>query len=191
MRDQGQIGSCTGFATSYAVGLLVRKSSHWDTVYSPLFVYNNARNMINEIGADYGAYIRDAVKSVNKYGIARENDFMYYELEGVMYKLPPKTAYESARSWRLGEYSAVANLEQLKQAIVMGFPVVGGFLCYNNLNSYETWNTGVVLPPSGRTGHSSIHDISCVILQIDMICHVFLFRARQIYRGETRLRIVN
>lgn len=156
VRDQGQIGSCTGFATAYAVGALVRSESDWDTVYSPLFVYNNAREMIGEIGQDYGAYIRDAVKSVNKFGIARENDFMYYELEHVQFKLPPESAYESARSWRLGEYRAVTNIAQLKSALAQGQPVVGGFLCYENLGAYSTWNDGIVLEPTGAVtgGHA-------------------------------------
>lgn len=156
VRDQGQQGACTGFAVTYAIGMLRRITSHWDTLYSPQFVYNNARHMINELGVDYGAYIRDAVKSVAKYGAARENDFMYYEVERIQFKLPPDEAYESARSWRLGSYYAVHSLTDLKRALYEHKPVVGGMLCYSNMNSYSTWQSGVIPEPSGSIdgGHA-------------------------------------
>lgn len=149
VRDQGQQGACTGFAIANAVTTLVRATSDWDTIYSPQFVYNNARYLIDQLDYDGGAYLRDAVKSVNKYGIARESDFMYYDIENIQYDLPPASAYESARSWRLGEYRAVQTLLELKQSIIMKQPVVGGFVCYENLNSWATWDTGIIDEPAG------------------------------------------
>ena len=44
----------------------------------------------------------------------------------------------------------------VKAAIAGGSPVVGGFLCYENLGAYSTWQDGIVLPPSGACtgGHA-------------------------------------
>lgn len=152
VRDQGTQGSCTGFATASAVGLLRRKESDgpgdYNTIYSPQFIYNNARETIGELDKDYGAYIRDAVGSVRKIGAATEKSFMYYELEDIQFKKPPARAYESARSWKLGAHYACAGLEEVKAAIVAGFPVVFGFYVYTNIgNSYDS---GLI--PNPNTG---------------------------------------
>lgn len=154
VRDQGMQGSCTGFATANAVGTLVRRSSFWDTIYSPQWFYNRARQAIGELHLDRGAYIRDTVKTANKEGAAREGDFPYYEIQDIQTVPPPPEAVDSARSFRLGGYYACATLNDVKRAIAAGYPVVLGFLCYSNL--YQAWNTGVVPMPSGSVegGHA-------------------------------------
>ncbi len=156
IRDQGGQGACVGFAIAGAVELIARKTLKWETTYSPQFIYNNARELIGELGMDAGSYIRDGIKVVNKVGAARESDFMYYEIANIQTKRPPEKAFESAKSFRVGEYYAVNNLTELKLAIANGHPVVGGFLCFSNLNSYSTYQNGVVLQPSGQIegGHA-------------------------------------
>lgn len=156
VRDQGMQGSCTGFATASAVGLLARKpaETHWETVYSPQFIYNLSRQAIGELHVDEGAYIRDAVKATNQIGAARESDFPYYEVQDIQHEVPPPRAFDSARSWRLGSYWRCNNLDDVKRAIAAGYPVVLGFLCYANL--WQANGTGRIPEPSGSIsgGHA-------------------------------------
>lgn len=154
VRDQGYQGACTGFATANAIGTLVRRASHWATIYSPQFLYNLARQAIGELHLDEGAYIRDAVKVATNIGAARESDFPYYEIQDIQFAPPPPKAFDSARSFRLGGYYRCNSLADVKRAIAAGYPVVFGFLCYSNL--YQAWGSGRIPEPSGSVdgGHA-------------------------------------
>lgn len=150
VRDQGQLGSCTGFATCAAVEHLRRTDAdQWSTIYSPLFVYYHARKAINLVSEDTGAYIRDAVKSVSRIGVAPESQWMYYEVHNTFDDEPSERAMKEATRWKLGGYYAVNSLAELRRALANGYPVVGGFVCFDNLSSPYTWNTGIIQMPSG------------------------------------------
>lgn len=156
VRDQYTQGACTGGATANGVGTLVRKNSAWDTIYSMQFPYNLARLAINELHLDEGAYLRDAVGSVRKIGIARESDFPYYNLQDIQFDPPPVKAIESARSWRLGAHYRCATLNDVKRALASGYPVVFGFVCHSNMNTADVWRTGLIPLPGGSVtgGHA-------------------------------------
>lgn len=158
VRDQGQVGSCTGFATTAAVEYLRRKPLEdvYETLYSPLFVYYNARATIGEELMDEGAYVRDAVKSVANIGASRERDWMYYEEYRMFSTKPNDRAYKSAKSWKVGGYYRCNGLADVKKALAAGFPVVGGFICFSNMNTQTVWNTGIIPLPSGsiQGGHA-------------------------------------
>jgi C1A family cysteine protease len=158
IRDQGQIGSCTGYAVTAAVEYLRRNDgTFWNTIYSPLFVYYNARKAIGEEKLDYGAYIRDAVKSAAHYGVAVERDWMYYEVHKTFAEEPTPRAYEGAKRWKLGGYYACNSLNNLKLAITNGYPVVGGFMCFSNISTQAVWDTGIIpLPNSVMTGGHAV-----------------------------------
>lgn len=44
---------------------------------SRLFIYYNARVMINTVKEDSGSVIRDAIKSLNKQGVPKESTWPY------------------------------------------------------------------------------------------------------------------
>lgn len=156
VRDQGQFGSCTGFAVTAAIEYLRRKDNEvsiggkpFETIYSPLFNYCRSRIRIGELHLDEGAYTRDAVKDTAQIGIARESDCLYYELDIYAFQEPGELAYESARSWRLGAYYKANNLQDVRAALAAGYPVVFGFLCYSNMATANVWATGLIPSPSG------------------------------------------
>jgi C1A family cysteine protease len=156
VRDQRDAGSCVGFAVAAGIGTLARKpaDTHWETIYSPLHIYNLARMAIGELHLDEGCYIRHGVGAARKAGVAREADFPYYELTERLHIPPTPKALESAKSFRLGSHYRCSTLNDVKRAIAQGYPVVFGFLVYSNIG--QAASSGLVPEPSGSIlgGHA-------------------------------------
>lgn len=148
-RDQMTQGACTGFAVAGAIETWRRATSHWDTRYSPQWLYNLGRMGMTppELHVDNGCYIREVMRAAQHHGVARESDFPYYEIEDIQFVPPPPKAYESARSFKLGPYRRCETVEDVRRAIAEGLPVALGFLCYANL--WQAASTGRVPMPSG------------------------------------------
>ena len=69
IEDQRHLGSCTGQATVGAYELMLNKLYPDKFVdLSRLFVYFNARLLDGDTNEDGGAFVRDAVKAVHKFG---------------------------------------------------------------------------------------------------------------------------
>jgi C1A family cysteine protease len=152
VRNQRDIGSCTGFAVAAGVEYLRRTDEDkFKTIYSPMFLYYEARKAINLIDQDSGCYIRDAVKTINKIGVPPESVCKYYEPEMNFRRKPPARAYREAARWRIDEYYRCTSLLQILDALAKGYPVVGGFTCYSNMWGSNTWNTGLVPMPTSTS----------------------------------------
>ena len=77
IKNQGNLGSCTAFATTAMVEFVRNKQEllQWDA--SPLFTYYATRKIENTISTDSGAFVRDALKSVVSNGVAKESSWPY------------------------------------------------------------------------------------------------------------------
>ena len=105
IEDQGHIGSCVGNATSSGLELYCHAQlDKSDINFSRLFVYWNAREL-GGIEGDNGAYLRDGMKSCNKYGICHEADWKYNEAE--VNTKPPHEAYEAAAANVVTKYERI------------------------------------------------------------------------------------
>jgi len=149
VRNQGNIGSCTGFSTAAAIEYLRRcDSDEFSTIYSPLFLYYEAREREGTIDVDCGAYIRTLMDVARKEGAAPESAWKYDEKRFA--KLPNPTAYEKAKRWKLGAHYRCETMGQVLQAIAKGFPVVGGFMCHTGMEAPEVNRTGVIPLPRAK-----------------------------------------
>lgn len=147
VEDQGPLGSCTGHAVSSAMEILLKRQRR-EMELSRLFIYYHARLLINTVNWDSGAYLRDAVKSVNKWGASNEKLWQYNIRE---YKTRPSTiAYEDARSRRATEYRRCAGAGDIRAALSEGHPVVIGFLVYSSFMSADTVRRGTMIYPNVR-----------------------------------------
>lgn len=135
IRDQGQLGSCTGHGVRGALMYSLRQKGEvfrkpgYDL--SPLFAYYQARALENAVNEDSGAYIRDAVKAANKIGVATEASWPYRPERFT--RTPSATALKTA-AWhqiKVG-YKACLDVDDVLQAISYGIPVVGGFSWFGN-----------------------------------------------------------
>ncbi len=156
--DQSAIGSCTAFGSGKAFRYIDRlDGSDYDV--SELAQYYNSRLLMGQqyVTQDSGATIRDAVKALAQFGMARESDWPYTISKFT--QQPPQAAYDFGRQHEAVEYVAVSNdVEQVKAAIAAGYPVIIGFTVYSNYQ--QGLGSGVWPEPAGSAvgGHCVLLD---------------------------------
>ena len=139
--DQGQIGSCTANAIAAAYEYDLRKQALADFVPSRLFIYYNERVMENTVGTDSGAQIRDGIKVLNTQGVCHETSWPYDASR--CFEKPTDACYSDAKSCKAVAYHRVAqDIDQLRTALKLGFPVVFGFQVYASFESVDVSRTG-------------------------------------------------
>lgn len=157
--SQGRIGSCTAQAigASYQVSLVKQRKRNF--MPSRLFLYYNARAMINSTAIDSGAMLRDCIKSIAKQGVCPEPEWTYddtpanpitgrWPSNAKPARRPSNSSYSSALKRRAVSYARVTpTLDQIKGVLAEGFPIVFGFSVYTSFESGAVASTGVVNMP--------------------------------------------
>lgn len=123
VRDQGDLGACTGFAMATVVNyLLAEKRKPYDA--SPRFLYENAKRYDEWRGAEYeGSSIRGAMKGFLRHGVCAERDAEYAPSdEDPNHPFPPlpPAAYREADKHPLGAYYRIttSSINDLQSAIL-------------------------------------------------------------------------
>jgi C1A family cysteine protease len=149
VRDQGQLGSCTGFAI--AVGfrefLEIKKGGAF-TPLSPLFLYYEERKIENTITQDEGAQPRDGMKVLVKMGCATEKDDPYKIAK--FKTTPSKKAVSNALAFKISAYHRLKNLEDMKVCLAGGTGIVIGFEVYESFEGDEIARTGNMPMPQSN-----------------------------------------
>jgi C1A family cysteine protease len=131
IEDQGQLGSCTGQASTTALEIAMGYKTRQ---LSRLFPYYTARVMEGTVNEDAGAMIRDVVKGLMKVGTPTEPCWPY-EVRKFAAK-PSRAAYQWAGRVRNEvakagiAYQSIGSLDGLLHALNDGCPVVFGFTVF-------------------------------------------------------------
>ena len=141
VKDQGQLGSCVGFAVS-AMKECQEKKEHDEEVakgkrgrpkvydYSEAWIYWNAKQLDPWGILDEGTSIRYALKVLQKIGVPTEKGWPYKDVNDVDAVGDPKSWAPLVARWALiDSYWRVSNLTELKIALVDG-PVPIGIPCF-------------------------------------------------------------
>jgi C1A family cysteine protease len=171
--NQGQIGSCTGNALAGAFEFLElrelsqvsreprsqKKPEVFDRDFegvSRLFIYYNERALEGTVKTDSGAQLRDGVKTLAQNGVCRESTWKYQA--SLVLKKPLAKAYKEALPHRISSYLSIANLQEVKQSLALGYPVAFGFAVFESFESPAVAKTGrMPLPAAGESqlgGHA-------------------------------------
>lgn len=147
--DQGQLGSCVANAVAGAIAFNLKRQKAREFMPSRLFIYYNARALINATAYDSGAYIRDGIKTVNKQGTTSEIVWPYSDaIPGPFTTRPPNQAYSEALNHQVTTYMRVTQTTNaLRQCLADGFPFVFGFSVYESFESDVVAQTGIVPMP--------------------------------------------
>jgi len=161
VRDQGQLGSCTGFAITGMLRFNQMKESLPDYPYSELFLYYAEREMEGDPGQDNGAQIRDGMKVAAKTGVCSES-LWPYDISKFAIR-PPDSAYQAAKQHTALQYARLEqSLAQMQGRLAQGYPFVFGFVVYQSFESVLVEQSGVV--PMPKRGESVLggHAVMCV-----------------------------
>lgn len=165
IEDQGQLGSCTGQAIVGAMEYLQNRASRKGRRkfidLSRLFVYYNERVLENSVAVDAGAYIRDGIKALRKWGVCAERLWPYRIRRFAV--RPRKICYRNALQRRISVYARVNQpINDIKQVLASGYPVIFGFAVYESFDSPVVENTGVVPMPEPDEYLLGGHAVLCV-----------------------------
>ncbi len=141
--DQGILGPCTAHATAAQVW---HKDKTFPFEPSRLFIYYNTRVLEGTVKQDSGASIRNSIKSVVKWGFAKEEEWPY--VINNFRKKPPANAYKTALTEKVASYSKIAQRpDQIKAALADNCTVNFGFGVYESFEGGEVAKTGNMAMP--------------------------------------------
>jgi C1A family cysteine protease len=159
VRDQGQLGSCTGFAIAVGMREFLENATPTPptpspgcslaklllpqfvtqrfklalTPLSPLFLYYEERALEGTVNEDAGAEPRDGFKVLNQTGCAKETDWPY--IISRFKDAPPDAVVQSAADYKVSAYHRLADLTDAKTCLVGGAGFVLGFYVYESFES--------------------------------------------------------
>lgn len=159
VRDQGQQGSCTGFALTALREFMEIKSGNPvpEAQLSPAFIYYEERQQEGTTGnCNAGAMIRDGFRVLNKTGACPETDDPYSD---ATCKGPSRRAMTDARKFTISAYHRITTVGGLKQALAAGDGCVLGIAVYS---SFESLDAGGHVPmPTAADSLEGGHAIFC------------------------------
>lgn len=138
--DQGDLGSCTGHGSGAAIAFLKP-----GFMPSRLMIYYDGREIEGDTNDDAGAQIRDVVAGLADRGVCDEA-LWPYDISAFAIS-PNNDAYQSAGVNKISQYLRCTDLDDIKNSLAQGFPVIIGFSVYENFESQDVANTGILKMP--------------------------------------------
>jgi len=157
--DQGDEGTCVGFATVDGMKEYQEKTEWKKTVQlSVRYVYSNAQKIDGYPDDEEGTDIRSAMKVLNKNGVPPQSCWPYKPHQ--QDKACPN-ADELAKPYRTEKYVTLKTDAEMKESLVVNGPFVAGVEVY-----YDAWGTaektGIVKMPGKNDVLAGGHAI-CIV----------------------------
>lgn len=155
VRDQGDLGSCTGFAFSLAWAIIhtaILKAPGIIPSALAFYYFNRYESNPLWVGEDTGAFMEPSARALMRYGAGSEALWPY---DPVAYAIRPDAAYlAQAADHLLKAYYRATTVAAAKTALAGGLPVVTSFDVPHSF--IETGETGEWVDKGGRAvgGHA-------------------------------------
>jgi C1A family cysteine protease len=177
VENQENIGSCVANAVvgslEYLELVKTQKRFMCFNQYrdlSRLFVYYNARRNDSCVESDDGTTIRSAIKMLAEYGVCDERVWPYNTDKWA--QRPPDKAYDQAEKREIRDYSRAGNIDEVRQALALGFPVPFGAMIYDSFSGIG--NDGKVDMP--KVGEQMLGGHAMLIVGYDLKEECFIVR---------------
>ena len=160
--DQSDLGSCTSNAVAGLAQFLMKK--WWKTptanfIPSRLFLYYNQRVIEGTVGVDAGSSLRTAMKVVQSVGCPHES-FWGYDTSKFTTK-PPGSVYFDAKSHKLKSYQSInQDHDSICSMLASGYPIVFGFAAFEELETSQVAQSGVIPMPGSSSESIGGHAIA-------------------------------
>lgn len=123
VKDQGQVGACSGFSRSYCMEALSNGIGGEGIEFSPMFAYLTNQKEDGLLGRDTGATISGGIKASRKYGNCPDGLFPF---PGRYTTSIPEACWEPAEQHQLLAHTPVNSAEECLQAVGSGYPIYLG-----------------------------------------------------------------
>lgn len=166
VKDQGDLGACTGFAFAGMREFLYRKFLSYekkpqltidDAIFSPLFLYFMERQMEGDIDEDDGAQSRTGMRVLAKTGVCQETADPYSP--GRYAAAPTSAMIEQAQLYRIGAYHRVLTLQDLLGVLASGYVSSMAIEVYESFESDATASSGQVPVPAAGEKMLGGHEV--------------------------------
>jgi hypothetical protein len=174
VKDQGQLGCCTGFTGAGYMEVMAREFPQAfpklplpsQAIFSPMFCYwwnrrNDGRTeweagqidkseILKYTTEDRGANIRSVMRTLRWQGLCLENEDPYNPRNYTA--KPDLRALDEAIDFRLGKYMSLGNdLAKWRWCLKLGYPIAIGFTVYSSFEDPQVARTGILpLPRRGE-----------------------------------------
>lgn len=164
VKDQGNLGCCSGFAGTGGREFLYRAYHEYeadkttpihDFVLSPMFLYYKERELEGTITQDAGAQIRSVVYCLNHFGLCLETEDRYAP---VKFSVPPTSdQLAEGLKYKSGAYHRIiGGVMEMKACLAsppFGYPIVQGIAVFDSFESDEVAKTGLMPIPDVNKEH--------------------------------------
>ena len=172
IENQTTTSSCTAHGIVGNLEILEKKSKTNFYDISRLFIYYNTRMIRGIEDTDGGAYIRDGIKSLVRFGYCSEKLWQFNE--GKINTKPDRKSYKEAKRHLIKEYSRILNITDIIKCIASGYPVIFGITLYESFESKTVAKTGKISIPKMKERVIGGHCM--LIIGYDIETKLFLVR---------------
>ena len=148
VRDQGQEGTCVGFATTTGMKEYQEKVDYQKLVIlSPRFLYSECKK-IDGMPGEEGTTIRAAMQALNTKGVCQEKFWPYQTSKK---NKPLSGAFSNAKKFRILTYARILNLGELCMSLATKGPAVLGIQVFSGMSEAKR---GII--PLPKRGEESV-----------------------------------
>ena len=144
VRNQGNEGTCVGFATVVGVKEYQDKKEYKKTIkLSPRYLYSLCKKF-DGAPDEEGTYPRIAMKILLNYGTCPEKLWPYKPFQK---DAPKKDADKKAKIYRIKAYARIKSVIEMKRSLAINGPFIAGVRVFSNWFTKKVAKSGIISMP--------------------------------------------